>query len=207
MDLKNPRDAAIFVCLTTVFYCVARLREFTVTSIKHFDPVKHITQADLKHLHNLNGLPVTKFHIPCTKTSPQGEDIQCAPVEGITNPIEVLENHFQVNPTDPSTHLFAWKHPTAGLCPLSKSEVTKCILVLASEHNLPNLRGHSLRIGGTLHYLLQGIPFDVIKTIGNWAGHSFTLYLCQHTMILAPYLNDRPTLLEHFMRYAMPPVH
>ncbi|KAI6009524.1 hypothetical protein F5J12DRAFT_690025, partial [Pisolithus orientalis] len=47
-------------------------------------------------------------------------------------------------------------------------------------------------VTGTLHYLLQGMPFDIVKTISRWAGDSFTLYLCQHAMILAPYLNDTP---------------
>ncbi|KAI6094263.1 hypothetical protein EDD16DRAFT_1450610, partial [Pisolithus croceorrhizus] len=79
-----------------------------------------------------------------------------------------------------------------GLRPLSRSEVTKRIASLTAAHNLPNLKGHSLRIGGTLHYLLRGIPFDVVKTMGRWAGDSFTIYLRHHAMILAPYLNDTP---------------
>ncbi|KAI6100760.1 hypothetical protein EDD16DRAFT_1490627 [Pisolithus croceorrhizus] len=103
-------------------------------------------------------------------------------------------------------HLFAWKHPTSGLRPLSRSEVTKCITLLMVAHNLLNLKGHSLRIGGMLHYLLCRTPFDVVKTMGRWAGDSFTIYLCHHAMILAPYLNDTPALLEHFTRYTMPPV-
>ncbi|KAI6094491.1 hypothetical protein EDD16DRAFT_1463114, partial [Pisolithus croceorrhizus] len=79
-----------------------------------------------------------------------------------------------------------------GLRPLSRSEVIKRITSLATAHGLPNLKGHSLRIGGTLHYLLCGTPFDIVKTMGRWAGDSFTIYLRQHTMILAPYLNDTP---------------
>lgn len=177
LDLESHRDAAIFVCLTVVFYCVGRLGEFTVQSIKLFDPMKHITRAHVSHLHDLNGLPVTKFRIPWTKASPTGEDAQCAPLEGVTNPIGALERHFRINPADPDAHLFAWKHPTSGLRPLSRSEVTKRIASLTAAHNLPNLKGHSLRIGGTLHYLLRGTPFDVVKTIGRWAGDSFTIYL------------------------------
>lgn len=50
------------------------------------------------------------------------------------------------------------------------------------------LKGHGLRIGGTLEYLLRGIPFDVVK------------------FILAPYLQDSPAL-EPFTRYTMPPVY
>ncbi|KAI6146953.1 hypothetical protein EDD17DRAFT_1494766 [Pisolithus thermaeus] len=206
LDPESHKDAAIFTCLTIVFYCISHLGEFTVPSIKHFDPTKHITWAHMSHHHDLHGLPVTKFHIPWTKTSPTGEDTQCMPLESITNPIGALKHHFCLNPADPNMHLFAWKHPTSGLRPLSRSEVTKCITLLMVAHNLLNLKGHSLRIGGMLHYLLCRTPFDVVKTMGRWAGDSFTIYLCHHAMILAPYLNDTPALLEHFTRYTMPPV-
>ncbi|KAG6331237.1 hypothetical protein ID866_7851 [Astraeus odoratus] len=50
-------------------------------------------------------------------------------------------------------------------------------------HDLPNIKGHSFHIGGTLHYLLLGTPFEVIKTMGQWSGESFTLYLCKHAVI------------------------
>ncbi|KAI6141699.1 hypothetical protein BKA82DRAFT_4201284 [Pisolithus tinctorius] len=162
MDLNNPRDAAIYACLTVVFYCIAHLA--------------HVT-----YLHDLNSLPVTKFHIPCTKMSLMGEDAQCAPLNGmLTDPIQALEHHINLNPADDSAHLFAWKHPTFS---------------------------HSLQIGRTLHFLLKGIPFDVVKMISRWVGDSFTIYLHQHAMILTPYLNDTPALLEHFTRYMMPLVH
>ncbi|KAI5984555.1 hypothetical protein EDC04DRAFT_2873860 [Pisolithus marmoratus] len=190
MDSKNHIDAAIFTCVTIVFYSMACLGEFTVQSIKQFNPLKHITRMHVMHLHDPNGLPVTRFHIPWTKTSTAGEDAQCAPVEGVTNPI-------RLNPADPNAHLFAWKHPTSGMCPLSRSEVIRCITTLTVALNLPNFKGHSLRIRGMLHYLL-------LKMIGRWARNSFTLYLRQHAMILAPYLNDTPALLEHFTRYTMP---
>lgn len=206
LDPDSNKDAAIFACLTVVFYCVARLGEFTVQSIKQFHPTKHITRSHITHHHDLNGLPVTRFHIPWTKTSPTGEDTQCAPLGGVTDPIGALKRHLRINPAGPESHLFAWKHPTSGIRPLSRSEVIKRITSLTIAHNLPNFKGHSLRIGGTLHYLLRGTPFDVVKTIGRWAGDSFTIYLQHHAMILAPYLNDTPALLEHFTRYTMPPV-
>ncbi|KIJ13873.1 hypothetical protein PAXINDRAFT_13198 [Paxillus involutus ATCC 200175] len=94
----------------------------------------------------------------------------------------------------------------SGLRPLSRTEVTKRIANIAATHNMPNLKGHSLRIGGTLHYLLRGTPFDVVKSMGRWAGDSFTLYLRQHAVILAPYLTDRPDILDRVTRYTMPPV-
>jgi hypothetical protein len=43
LDLSSLLDTAVFACLTTTFYCIARLGEFTVLRIKDkFDPSKYI---------------------------------------------------------------------------------------------------------------------------------------------------------------------
>ncbi|KAI5992479.1 hypothetical protein EDD15DRAFT_2368252 [Pisolithus albus] len=165
LDKDDPRDAAILACITISFFCLARLGEFTVPSIKSFDPKRHITRANYALSHNHEGLPVMVFHLPATKCSPKGETVQCAPQpDPNLDPHRALENHFRLNPAVESTHLFAWRHPTSGLRPLSKTEVTKKIATIARLHpDTPNLKGHSLRIGGTLFYLLNNVPFEVVK--------------------------------------------
>ncbi|KAH9056236.1 hypothetical protein EDB87DRAFT_1540129, partial [Lactarius vividus] len=50
------------------------------------------------------------------------------------------------------------------------------------------LQGHGIRIGSTLEYLLRGMPFDVMKAKGQWAGDSFLLYLQKHAIIITPYI-------------------
>ncbi|KAH9007456.1 hypothetical protein EDB83DRAFT_2597184 [Lactarius deliciosus] len=71
---------------------------------------------------------------------------------------------------------------------------------------LEPLQGHGIRIGSTLEYLLRGVPFDVVKAKGRWAGDSFALYLRKHVVIIAPYIQAIPALHETFIRYSMPPV-
>ncbi|KAG2112010.1 uncharacterized protein F5147DRAFT_551470, partial [Suillus discolor] len=61
INLNDPRDAAIFACITTTFYSIARLGEFTVPTIKAFDPNKHVTCDSVSAAVDHNGLPVTKF--------------------------------------------------------------------------------------------------------------------------------------------------
>ena len=61
-----------------------------------------------------------------------------------------------------------------------------------------------MRIGATLEYLLRGVPFDVVKSIGRWSGDSFKLYLRKHAVILAPYLQNAP-VFDDITRYTMPP--
>ena len=80
-----------------------------------------------------------------------------------------------------------------GDTPLSKKEVIKRIDSITKAHlNLPDLKGHSLCIGGTLFYLLKGVPF--------------TLYLRHHALMLAHFLQSQPDTLNNLQQYILPPV-
>ena len=208
INLNDPLDAAIFACMTICFWAVARLGELTVPNINSFDTTKHVTLSGVSKVVDRDGNQVTKFRIPITKMSGpgnNGEYVQCASQEGHADPIAALDNHLRLNKVGPNDHLFAWKTKDGLLRPLSRRQVITFILKVAKLHGLPNLKGHSLRIGGTLEYLLRGVPFDAIQAQGRWAGRAFTLYLRKHAMILAPYLQASPTL-EPFTRYTQPPV-
>jgi hypothetical protein len=158
------------------FYAVARLGEFTVNMIKSFDAKKHVTRAGILNTTDCNGLRVTKFHLPRTKYSPiKGEEAYCA-AQSPSDPSEALENHLRINPASGDIHLFAWKH-AKGMWPLSKKELLKRVSIAAKAANLPDLKGHGLRIGGMLEYLLCGVPFNVVKAMGRWSSEAFTIYL------------------------------
>ncbi|KAF8816233.1 hypothetical protein BYT27DRAFT_7071827, partial [Phlegmacium glaucopus] len=81
-----------------------------------------------------------------------------------------------------------------GVRPLTQSEFLKCINIAAAELGIVSLKGHGICIGATLEYLLCGVPFDVVKSIGRWSGESFTLYLCQHAVIIAAYIQGTPVM-------------
>lgn len=57
-----------------------------------------------------------------------------------------------------------------------------------------SLKSYGIQIGGTLEFLLGGVPFDVMKALGHWSSDTFTLYLQQHATIIAPYIQDHPML-------------
>ncbi|TFK31305.1 hypothetical protein BDQ12DRAFT_671970 [Crucibulum laeve] len=65
------------------------------------------------------------------------------------------------------------------------------------------LQGHGIRIGATLEYLLQGVPFEVMKAKGCWASDTFYGYLTKHAQILAPYMQADPALHEAFVWVTM----
>jgi len=205
MDLHSPRDTAIFACIVTTFYSISHLGEFTVPALKKFSPMEHITPSHLSLIKDCNGLEVLVLHLPRTKCAPNGEDTQCVLISHLTSPLAWINNHLSINTPGPNDHLFAWNHPK-GLQPLTKSEVTNRIHEIIRQYGLLDLKGHSLHIGGTLHYLLQGTPFNVIKTMGRWSSDSFTLYLRRHALILAPYLHEQSAMAQQLNSIILLPV-
>ncbi|KAF8812882.1 hypothetical protein BYT27DRAFT_7220759 [Phlegmacium glaucopus] len=174
LDLSKPLDAAVYACLTTTFYSAARLGEFTVASLKAFDP---------------------RLHIKVSDTTPTGEDVYWAAQHRPSDPQAALTNHFNINNPSPDKALFAWRHPQ-GLRPLTRAEFLKSINTAATELGIMSLKGHE--------YLLRGVPFDVVKSIGRWSSEAFVLYLRQHAVIIAPYIQGTP-VMDAFTRYTMPP--
>ena len=207
LDLTSPLDAAVFACLTTCFYTCARLGEFTIPSTKSFDPHRHITPANTRVDTDRNGCQVQVFHLPSTKCNSSGEDTHWASQSGPSDPQWALHNHMQINCPPADGPLFAYRQGDTHVG-LSKPIFLRRLATASKAAGLPLLQGHSLRIGGTLEYLLRGIPFDVVKSIGRWASDAFTLYLRRHAQVLAPYLQSQPAVLAEFhsRQIAMPPL-
>lgn len=204
LDLSAPLDAAIFGCLTVSFFSLARVGEVTLRSLSAFDPSLHVKRSDILYGEDRHGLRVTILHLPCTKMSPAGEDLYFAPQSGDVDPAYALLNHLAVNSAPASAPLFSWKHRTS-LRPLTRSEFLHGLDRASRSLQIEPLKGHGIRIGGTLEYLLRGVPFETVKSMGRWGGDAFLRYLRQHAVIMAPYLQDTP-ILEPFTRYALPPV-
>jgi hypothetical protein len=201
---KDPLDVAFFACLTTAFYSLARLGELTTNTLTSFNPAQHVKPADMKLGQDRHGFRVTVFHLPRTKASTDGEDIYWAAQAGPSDPHAALQAHMRINRPTAEQHLFAWRHPK-GLRPLTRSQFLKRLDMALTTISLPAMQAHGLRIGGTLEYLLRGVPFDIVKSIGRWSSEAFTLYLRQHAIVIAPYLQGTP-VLEPFTHYTMPPV-
>ena len=207
LDLGSPLDAAVFACLTTCFYASARLGEFTVRTISAFNPNRHVTTQRLSYNQDRNGLQVTVLHLPTTKVAgSKGEDVYWATQNGDTDPTAALQNHLQVNQPSEAAHLFAYRAKNTPRRPLTKHKFLERVNCAARAAGLEPLQGHGIRISSTLEYLLRGVPFDVMKAKGRWAGDSFQLYLRKHTVIIAPYIQAAPEIHDSFICYSMPPV-
>ena len=204
LDITNPLDASVWACLTTTFYTAARLGETTVKNLTAFDPSIHIKPSDVRAVQDRGGLEMTEFRLPRTKVSMAGEAISWAAQDGPSDPNAAFENHLRVNNPPGDQHLFAYQHQ-GSYRPLTKRKFLECLSSAAKAVREKVQHGHSIRIGATLEYLLRGIPFDVVKAKGRWAGDSFTLYLRKHAQVMAPYMQANPEAHLNLARIAMPP--
>ena len=204
LNLALPLDAAVFACLTSTFWSASRLGEMTVSSLTAFNPSKHIKVSDVSPMADRHGANVTVFHLPRTKCSSTGEDVFWAVQTGPADPSAAYQNHILVNNPSDSEFLFSYLHKSGRRRPLTRTAFLARIGEAAAAAGLEIPAGHGLRIGAVLEYLLRGVPFDVVKSLGRWSSDAFVLYLRQHAVIIAPYIQDTP-LQSEFVRYTMPP--
>jgi hypothetical protein len=205
LDLNNPLDAVVFACLTTCFYASARLGEFMVQTLNSFTPGMHITPLQLSYDQDRNSFKVTVLHLPKTKVpGNEGEGVYWASQEGDTDQTKALVQHLRINQPSEASHLFMYKAMHMHHM-LTKSKFLERVGEEAHAAGLEPLQGQSIKIGSTLEYLLQGVPFDVMKAKGCWAGDSFQLYLRKHAVVITPYIQATP-IHENFIQYTMPPV-
>jgi hypothetical protein len=206
LDPRDPFDVAVFACLTTTFWAAARLGEFTVPNLKAFKPERHVKRSDLKaNVTDRHGNSVTTIFIPWTKAAKsQGEELNWAaqPQTGV-DPEQAMKNHLRINQFDDKTHLFHHRHQRTSR-PMSKSIFLARIKKALSDAGREPITGHSLRVGGTLEYLLRGVDFSVVRVKGRWASEA--TFTRKHGQILAPYMQENPELQNRFIQLAMPPV-
>jgi hypothetical protein len=191
LTLDLPLDAAVFACLTTAFYATARLGELTVKSLGAFDPAQHVKITDVRDSEDRGGLWSKVFRIPVTKASKSGEDIYWSKQNGDSDPEAAFINHIAVNNPSPAEHLFAYQHGGTRR-PLTKKVFLHRITLAARTAGLQPKKGHAIRIGSTLEYLLRGVPLEAMKHKGRWASEAFARYLTRHAQVLAPYMQATP---------------
>jgi hypothetical protein len=153
--------------------------------------------VDVQHnVEGRSGNKVTTFHIPQIKIvlkEKGGKTIFWAQQEGPADPDATLATHLEVNQPLPLAHLFAYRHNTTHR-PLTKTIFLTRLKKALKDAGRPVKLGHSICISATLEYLLRGVPFEAMKSIGRWSSDSFSRYLRKHAQILAPYVQAHPDL-------------
>jgi hypothetical protein len=168
LDKTNLLDMAIVACITTTFWLVSKLGEFTIKTISQFDCKKHIITSQSPLDHNCNRLQVCIFNLPFTKMSKKnGKATFWAKQLGPTNLWQAFKHHQHVNTLPLEAYLFAYKvsHQKV-LTLLTKHKLIEHIKAITMENDLSNFERYGLHIGGTLEYLLRGIPFEAVQAMG-----------------------------------------
>ncbi|KAJ7110350.1 hypothetical protein C8R43DRAFT_1079423 [Mycena crocata] len=204
-DLAVPLDAAVWSCLTTLYWSTSRGGEFTVKTLTSFDPAIHVKRSNITDVADRNGLEQTNFFLPRTKSALRGESVYWARQNGPSDPKSALANHFLINNPPLNDALFSYLHGPSRR-PLTKTAFKKRLADAFKAADVQFIHIHGIRIGSTLEYLLRGIPLDVVRAKGRWASDAFSLYLRRHAQIMAPYMQAEPQLHAHVLRIMMPRV-
>ncbi|KAF5320261.1 hypothetical protein D9611_011256 [Ephemerocybe angulata] len=196
LDLSVSLNAAVWACMTTTFWSVSHLGEFTVKTQTAFRVKEHVKRSDVRLdvPHGRARHLVTTFWLPSTKTKPEGESTQWAAQEGPCDARAALLNHFAVNNPAMNVHLFSWRNDSGDVRPLTSSAFLKRVNAALEDVGEPPIQGHCLRIGGVLEWLLRGRSFEVVKVMGWWSSDAFLVYIRRQAAILAPYIQAYPVL-------------
>ena len=177
LNLNDPIDAAVYACLTTSFYSTSQLGEFTQKKLKDFDARVHISPRNVHQDIDRHGYECVVFHLPSTKLAQhKGEDVSWARQDDVSDPEAAYDNHRQVNAFPNNGALCAYQYQK-GWKELTKTKFPERTSKAALACQLTPLQGHGIQIRAVLEYLLQGMPFKVMKSKGCWAGDSFEKYL------------------------------
>lgn len=215
LDTDTPLDAAVLACATTMLHAMARPGELTVPALAAFTAEEHVTIAHLRRdVVDRHGNKVSILRIPRTKSAPAGEDVFWAAQTDDTDPEWALDNHLRVNQPQADEHLFTYAAREKGgrrvRRPLTYQVFTRRLSkAIAAAGVTEKYSAHSFRIGGTMEYLLRGIPFAVVRVKGRWASDAFHVYLRQHAEVMAPYMQANPEVwraMVHHIRVDLPTV-
>ncbi|SGY39151.1 BQ5605_C003g02157 [Microbotryum silenes-dioicae] len=98
-------------------------------------------------------------------------------------PYNLLSLHLQTNP--PQDQPLLSYQSKGRWVPLTRSRFLLRVNQTLKAADCPPVSGHSFRIGGATHYLLEGIPSETVKVIGRWKSNSFEQYWRQVNLIAA----------------------
>ncbi|TRM69872.1 hypothetical protein BD626DRAFT_391849 [Schizophyllum amplum] len=169
--LESPRDAAVFALALAAFWGCRRLGELVPEAAKKYDPKRHLPRGANVVLTTFRGLEAMSFHLPWTKTTGAagGTLILTQAPDDPLCPLAAFHNHTRRSPGIAGDQsFFAYIHSDGNARLLIKGDVVNAINAL--------ILGHSLRIGGSLEYLLEGVKIEFIMQLGGWTSTCFLIY-------------------------------
>jgi hypothetical protein len=187
LSLSNTRDSAIYAVATAAFWGVGRLGELTVPSLSTFNPRYHVTRGTFILRRTLpNHGRSFLFRIPWSKTTKRwGAEFILTGQSHNTCPIMAMEHHLLINDDIPNHHgLFSYAENGAPKFLTKAAFLSRCREVWRAA-GLPDVSGHSFRIGGATEHLRRGLSLDLLQLQGRWTSDAFKLYLRRLNEVLS----------------------
>ena len=210
---EDPRNVAVWACTTSLFFGIGRTGELTVPTHYRkpaFNPEKHPTPAQVTHgVHRDTNQPYTRITLPWSKArkdKSRRDEISWVPQGGDVDPHTALQEHMWINSPRDDEHLFTYVTEGGDRRALTCEVFQKRIKEVCTAAGVPFKQCHGFRIGGTLEYLLRGVPCAEVQVMGRWASKAFLLYLRRHAEVLTPYMQPQPNIHGDFIRHVLPPV-
>jgi hypothetical protein len=198
LDLTAHLDAAIYAVATMAFYGQLRLCEICSDREVYntFNCKTLPNLSNLKPPHTPAGSRM--LHLPWTKVKRNiGEDVAICSQRGVTNPINALHQHIQINMIDdPNIAIASYLTPRGTRKLLTTSKFLKKCNEIWRAHNRQRYTGHCFRISGTTHYLLQAINPDVVRIMGCWSSDAFIRYWRQLDVVATVHTENHTSLYE-----------
>ena len=178
LNHEDPRDVAVYAVATTAFYGQLRLGEICAKreAYSTYNSKTHSTLKDLRPPHTRAGSRM--LVIPWTKVKrTRGEEVAVTRQRGRTDPIAALDRHLKVNKiTDPRMALISYTTANGQQKLLTTSKFMGRCNEIWKKQGHQRFTGHSFRIGGTTHYLLNKVNPDVVRALGRWSSSAFLRY-------------------------------
>ncbi|KAF5384197.1 hypothetical protein D9615_003232 [Tricholomella constricta] len=173
LDLSKSFDACVFFVATSSFWGQIRLGEILPTRESGFVASNFPRWEDLK-VPNANGSRL--LHLPHTKTGGTVGENVIITRQLQADPIEALLHHQFINGSASNEHIASyWSNQHARVA-LTKRKFLKRVNDILIHNAYDKISGHCFRIGGTTHFLLAGVPPDIVKLMGRWSSDAFLRY-------------------------------
>ena len=177
----SPDDANWAAALSVGFCGLMRAAEFSLQPGEKFNPLMHLTRADVSFRRTAAGLKYVIIMMRPAKLKPgRGKDVPLLLAGGGTllDPVAALERLWTLDPVPEdqlaSTPLFR----TAKSGEMRVSQVRGMVKLLMSMLGLDPAKfgAHSLRIGGATAGLAGKLSEHTLRAAGRWQGDAMSLY-------------------------------
>ncbi|KIY62501.1 hypothetical protein CYLTODRAFT_426868 [Cylindrobasidium torrendii FP15055 ss-10] len=177
LDMRDGRDVAVSFTAKASRAAMLRMGEILPASkkLEAFDSALLPTAKDIGEEFSTNGSRM--LNLPWGKTSlAAGAKVPlCTQASKAINTTRIWELHRVVNEVEGDAPLCSYMEGDQRKL-LSRADFMRRCNEVWAEKGLEPLTGHSFRIGGATHYLVNGVQPNVVKAMGRWKSDAFEAY-------------------------------